>query len=56
MTGLIVAGQPQAGEDACGRPLGVRADRQGYLVVADAYNGIFRINPRTGETAPTVRF
>ncbi|XP_076443101.1 adipocyte plasma membrane-associated protein-like [Babylonia areolata] len=35
-------------ELACGRPLGVRADRYQYLVVADAYKGIFRINPRSG--------
>ncbi|XP_076464381.1 adipocyte plasma membrane-associated protein-like [Babylonia areolata] len=42
-------GRPRATEDACGRPLGIRADRQGYLVVADAYNGIFRINPTTGN-------
>ncbi|XP_076442476.1 adipocyte plasma membrane-associated protein-like [Babylonia areolata] len=42
-------GQPGAGEDSCGRPLGVRADAQGYLVVADAYNGIFRVHPRTGQ-------
>ncbi|KAL8624398.1 hypothetical protein ACOMHN_012798 [Nucella lapillus] len=45
---LRSCGQTRA-EDACGRPLGVRADRQGYLVVADAYNGIFRINPNTGN-------
>ncbi|KAL8613598.1 hypothetical protein ACOMHN_022017 [Nucella lapillus] len=40
---------PGAGEDACGRPLGLRADAQGYLVVADAYNGIFRVHPTTGQ-------
>ncbi|KAK7103533.1 adipocyte plasma membrane-associated protein-like [Littorina saxatilis] len=42
-------GRSNAPEDACGRPLGIRADPQGYLVVADAYNGIFRINPVTGQ-------
>ena len=36
-------------EDACGRPMGIRVDKSGYLVVADAYNGIFRIDPRTGQ-------
>ncbi|XP_070181107.1 adipocyte plasma membrane-associated protein-like isoform X2 [Littorina saxatilis] len=36
-------------ESLCGRPLGVRADKQGYLVVTDAYKGIFRINPRNGR-------
>ncbi|XP_070181108.1 adipocyte plasma membrane-associated protein-like [Littorina saxatilis] len=42
-------GQTGAGEDACGRPLGMRVDNAGYLVVADAYNGIIRINPQTGQ-------
>nr|KAG5695210.1 hypothetical protein BaRGS_018332 [Batillaria attramentaria] len=43
------AGQPNAKEGACGKPLGIRADRHGFLIVADAYNGIFRISPRTGR-------
>ncbi|KAK7481170.1 hypothetical protein BaRGS_00027603, partial [Batillaria attramentaria] len=42
-------GQPNAKEGACGKPLGIRADRHGFLIVADAYNGIFRISPRTGR-------
>ncbi|KAK7103535.1 hypothetical protein V1264_018413 [Littorina saxatilis] len=42
-------GKPNAEEGACGRPMGMRADRQGYLVVADAYSGIFRVHPRTGR-------
>ena len=44
----VTTGQPKAGEGACGRPLGIRVDGTGYLVVADAYRGIVQINPRTG--------
>ncbi|KAL8613600.1 hypothetical protein ACOMHN_022019 [Nucella lapillus] len=35
-------------EKDCGRPLGIRADRFQFLIVADAYKGIFKIHPRTG--------
>lgn len=35
-------------EPICGRPLGMRMDNEGYLVVADAYLGIFKINVATG--------
>lgn len=36
-------------EPACGRPLGMRLDKEGYLLVADAYLGIFRVNVATGD-------
>ncbi|XP_025105912.1 adipocyte plasma membrane-associated protein-like isoform X2 [Pomacea canaliculata] len=36
-------------EPICGRPLGMRMDNEGYLVVADAYLGIFKINVATGS-------
>ncbi|KAK3752962.1 hypothetical protein RRG08_021206 [Elysia crispata] len=37
------------GELQCGRPTGLRMDRQGRLIVADAHRGIFRINVETGD-------
>ena len=33
----------------CGRPLGIRFDKHGHMIVADAYLGIFKINVETGE-------
>uniref|UniRef100_A0A8C5WI28 Strictosidine synthase conserved region domain-containing protein n=1 Tax=Leptobrachium leishanense TaxID=445787 RepID=A0A8C5WI28_9ANUR len=36
-------------EPVCGRPHGVRMDPDGYLIVADSYFGLFRVNPHTGE-------
>ncbi|XP_077400721.1 LOW QUALITY PROTEIN: adipocyte plasma membrane-associated protein [Vanacampus margaritifer] len=36
-------------EPACGRPHGVRLDRHGNLIVADAYLGLHSVNPRTGD-------
>ncbi|XP_055994074.1 adipocyte plasma membrane-associated protein [Sorex fumeus] len=36
-------------EPACGRPLGIRAGPNGTLFVADAYKGLFEVNPWTGE-------
>jgi hypothetical protein len=33
----------------CGRPLGIKFDNQGHMIVADAYLGIFRINVETGD-------
>ncbi|BFY99663.1 hypothetical protein BsWGS_02703 [Bradybaena similaris] len=37
------------GEQECGRPLGLRLDSRGRLLVADSSNGIFRVNVDTGE-------
>uniref|UniRef100_A0A4W3H2Q9 Adipocyte plasma membrane-associated protein n=1 Tax=Callorhinchus milii TaxID=7868 RepID=A0A4W3H2Q9_CALMI len=36
-------------EPTCGRPLGIRVGPNGTLYVADAYYGIFKVNPLTGE-------
>ncbi|XP_076443103.1 adipocyte plasma membrane-associated protein-like [Babylonia areolata] len=38
-----------ASEETCGRPLGIRMDNQGFLIVADPYKGIYKINPATGQ-------
>ncbi len=37
-----------ADEHTCGRPLGMRLDKDGYLVVVDAYLGLFKVNVATG--------
>ncbi|XP_060562915.1 adipocyte plasma membrane-associated protein-like [Ruditapes philippinarum] len=36
-------------EPTCGRPLGMRKDKDGYLIVADAYLGLFKVNVATGD-------
>ncbi|CAL1542611.1 unnamed protein product [Lymnaea stagnalis] len=36
-------------EVTCGRPLGMRMDKNGFLIVADAYFGLFKVNVATGE-------
>ncbi|XP_069787973.1 adipocyte plasma membrane-associated protein [Narcine bancroftii] len=36
-------------EPTCGRPLGIRVGPNGTLFVADAYYGLFEVNPITGE-------
>ena len=36
-------------ESSCGRPLGIRVGPNGTLIVADAYLGLFEVNPTTGE-------
>ena len=36
-------------EPTCGRPLGMRLNKDGYLLVADAYLGLFQINVATGK-------
>ncbi|XP_041354583.1 adipocyte plasma membrane-associated protein-like [Gigantopelta aegis] len=36
-------------EPTCGRPLGMRLDNDGYLVVVDAYLGLFKVNVATGD-------
>ncbi|KAG8444066.1 hypothetical protein GDO86_009306, partial [Hymenochirus boettgeri] len=45
-------GKPPCGnrenEHTCGRPLGLRVGPNGTLIVADAYQGIFEVNPITG--------
>uniref|UniRef100_A0A8C6SSE8 Adipocyte plasma membrane-associated protein n=1 Tax=Neogobius melanostomus TaxID=47308 RepID=A0A8C6SSE8_9GOBI len=41
-------------EPTCGRPLGIRVGPNGTLFVADAYLGIFRVDPNTGEAVRLV--
>lgn len=41
------AGQHE--ENICGRPLGMEFGKDGFLYVADAYHGLFRIDVKTGE-------
>lgn len=41
-------------EPSCGRPLGIRVGPNGTLFVADAYLGLFRVNPNTGEAVRLV--
>ncbi|XP_035028659.1 adipocyte plasma membrane-associated protein isoform X2 [Hippoglossus stenolepis] len=41
-------------ESSCGRPLGIRVGPNGTLIVADAYLGLFEVNPTTGETTRLV--
>ncbi|GFS25391.1 adipocyte plasma membrane-associated protein [Elysia marginata] len=36
-------------ENTCGRPLGMRMDKNGFLIVADAYYGLFQVNVATGD-------
>ena len=36
-------------EDKCGRPLGLKFDKQGQLYVADSYYGIFKVDVKTGK-------
>ena len=36
-------------EPTCGRPLGMRLDPDGYLIVCDAYLGIYKVNVATGN-------
>ncbi|XP_026218627.1 strictosidine synthase family protein [Anabas testudineus] len=36
-------------EPVCGRPHGVRLDRDGQLIVADSYFGLHSVDPKTGE-------
>lgn len=41
-------------ESSCGRPLGIRVGPNGTLFVADAYLGLFEVNPTTGEAVRLV--
>ncbi|XP_051974594.1 adipocyte plasma membrane-associated protein [Xyrauchen texanus] len=36
-------------EPLCGRPHGLRLDRDGQIIVADSYLGLFKVDPWTGE-------
>lgn len=35
-------------EEICGRPAGLKFDPDGFLIAADMYNGIFRVDIATG--------
>ncbi|XP_069036030.1 adipocyte plasma membrane-associated protein isoform X2 [Lepisosteus oculatus] len=49
---VATLGRPPCGsrddEPTCGRPLGIRVGLNGTLFVADAYLGLFEVNPVTG--------
>lgn len=51
-------GKPPCGsredEWSCGRPLGVRVGPNGTLFVADAYLGLYQVDPTTGEATRLV--
>ncbi|KAG7465507.1 Adipocyte plasma membrane-associated [Solea senegalensis] len=51
-------GKPPCGsrdeELNCGRPLGIRVGPNGTLIIADAYLGVYEVNPTTGETTRLV--
>lgn len=51
--GTQPCGSP-AEETTCGRPLGIRVGPNGTLFVADAYLGIYTVNPTTGEAVRLV--
>lgn len=50
---LAQFGQPPCGdfehEHTCGRPLGMRLNPQGFLIVVDAYFGLYQINVATRD-------
>ncbi|XP_044069446.1 adipocyte plasma membrane-associated protein isoform X1 [Siniperca chuatsi] len=41
-------------ESSCGRPLGIRVGPNGTLFVADAYLGLFEVDPATGDATRLV--
>jgi hypothetical protein len=47
MSGVYCTGRLED-EHTCGRPLGMRMGKDGYLVVADTYKGLFKVNVATG--------
>ncbi|XP_032408707.1 adipocyte plasma membrane-associated protein-like isoform X1 [Xiphophorus hellerii] len=55
---LATLGRPPCGaredEPTCGRPLGIRAGPNGTLFVADAYLGVFEVDPATGAVTRLV--
>ncbi|KAG5266281.1 hypothetical protein AALO_G00229220 [Alosa alosa] len=56
---LARLGRPPCGshddEPTCGRPLGIRVGPNGTLFVADAYLGLFEVNPVTGHVTTLVQ-
>jgi len=47
ITSLCVLGGYE-NEPTCGRPLGMRLDADGYLIVCDTTLGLYKINVATG--------
>ena len=41
-------------EEICGRPLGLEFDKDGNLIVSDAYYGLYKVNLETDEKIPLV--
>jgi hypothetical protein len=41
-------------EPTCGRPLGMRFDKDGYLIVIDTYLGLYKINVATSITSALI--
>ncbi|CAL1547475.1 unnamed protein product [Lymnaea stagnalis] len=48
-TVVTMASPKCTGEAQCGRPLGLRMDSRGRLIIADSAKGIFRVNVTTGQ-------
>lgn len=53
VTVIAQFGRPPCGsfddEPTCGRPLGMRFDKQGRLIVIDTYLGLYRVDVNTGK-------
>ncbi|NXT48639.1 APMAP protein, partial [Pluvianellus socialis] len=47
---IVNIGGTREDEPTCGRPLGMRVGPNNTLFVADAYYGLYEVNPGTGET------
>ncbi|XP_075605623.1 adipocyte plasma membrane-associated protein isoform X2 [Balearica regulorum gibbericeps] len=47
---IVNIGGTREDEPTCGRPLGIRVGPNNTLFVADAYYGLYEVNPGTGET------
>lgn len=47
MPGVYCTGRLED-EHTCGRPLGMRMGKDGYLIVVDTYKGLFKVNVATG--------
>ncbi|KAI7792944.1 adipocyte plasma membrane-associated protein, partial [Triplophysa rosa] len=48
-SGTVELNRSPEHEHSCGRPLGIRVGPNGTLFVADAYLGLFEVNPVTGD-------
>ena len=41
-------------EDKCGRPKGMKFDKDGHLIVVDSYIGLLKVNTETGHITTLV--